>query len=122
MLRKRTRCSVALFFLFVLSQTGALIHSLGAHHQINAHGQIVDVHGDQESHHRPSDSSHDSHQEECKFIAAITNGKKLNSTVESPVFVQQLLTISHHWNNYQHTIRTEDIYRLSPSNSPPVPV
>lgn len=128
MIRHRSRIAVGMTAIFALWQLGALIHFATVTHTLCPHGQVVDASGHDHGHHHGAgdgdhhggDGDHQHHgHDDCQVVSALTSARTLMSDSPDLEFLQ-LESGSTEQPAVHEKLQTRlEIYRLSPSNSPP---
>jgi hypothetical protein len=122
----RRRIAVALTVVFSLGQIGALIHFATVAHAICPHGQVVDADGlglgrpggPGSGNHGPDGHNHEGH-DDCPVVAAITMARALASGYPVLPLFQLEMVPTEQPTIWEQLRSQKDIYRESPSNSPP---
>ncbi|MCP4676302.1 MAG: hypothetical protein GY854_12480 [Deltaproteobacteria bacterium] len=120
MRNKRQTATLALLAFFCVWQTSTVLHFLITPHEVCEHGKVVDGEVEGEDHESDSHDDEDSDHEDCFFLTFLTSPRTLASddaSIETVAdAVQDELTIPY---NAIVLLHGEEVYSLSPSNSPP---
>ena len=118
----RTKKKVAALFLltlFISWQVEAVFHFFLIPHVVCEHGKVVH-HRHSDEHDRDSEDEDNPNHECCRFLALLTSAETQTSEDQSPskVFLA-LEDKSHFFYNKIEIFYVDELFRLSPSNSPP---
>ncbi|MCP4602473.1 MAG: hypothetical protein GY847_18485 [Proteobacteria bacterium] len=120
MRQKRHIAALSVLAFFLAWQTGSVLHLLFTPHAVCEHGKIVD--SDAESGEPKSDShdEEDADHENCLFLTFMTSARTMVSDYESFEVVADVLEneISVPLSKVA-VLCGEELFYLSPSNSPP---
>ena len=121
MRQKKRIMPLMLLALFLAWQTHTVLHLVLTPHVVCEHGKVVDVdpHSEQ-PHHDPENKDDDNH-EGCRVLALLTSAKTCPNQDSSSIVVIKSFENSPYVIFGEIVISYgEDLYFLSPSNSPPL--
>ena len=117
-MRQTRAIPLTLLGILALWQTATLVHLITTVHTVCPHGKVVEVTARGHHHNHLHDSKHHN-EDNCRFLDQLTEARAVPNGSISPVVWIQAADINIFIEN-THAAWHRYLYRLSPSQSPPI--